>query len=176
MTTVIFSGHMLDTPDRDEPRFPTDRVDQDRSEIERAIAVIEDPEAEAVSGAACGGDLLFCQAWLASGRQLHVYLPREVEDFLDESVRPAGGDWEATFGRVLQHPHTTLMRAEPGMDDLVDPHTPNNLRMLAHALEGDPPIIGVFLWDGAIGDGPGGTKHMVEAVEKAGGQVVVIEP
>lgn len=141
-----------------------------------AVEATSDRAAEASAGAACGGDLLFCRAWLDSGRRLTVFLPRETEAFLEESVRFAGAEWEELFREVVTHRDTTVIGPEPGMDDLDDPHTPNNLRILERARQGDPPIRGIFVWDGGEGDGPGGTGHLESEVRQAGGEVTIIAP
>ncbi len=171
----MFSGHMIDGPDRSPPRFPADDVPGVERAIKAVIGSIDDASAEAFSGAACGGDLLFCQAWLDTRRRLTVFLPRATESFLDESVRFAGPQWIAAFEAVIDHANTTVVGPEPGMDELEDPHSPNNLRMLEYAVR-RPPLHGIFVWDGAGGDGPGGTKQMVAAVREAGGEVTIIDP
>ena len=166
---------MIDSPDRSSPRFAADDVPRVQDAIRESVDSVDDPHAEAFSGAASGGDLLFCQAWLDAGRRLKVYLPREVDAFLAESVGPAGQGWVDAFIEVTEHPATTVIGPEPGMDELEDPHTLNNQRMLADARK-DAPMIGIFVWDGAGGDGPGGTGHMVKEVLDAGGQVSIIDP
>ncbi len=167
---------MIDAPYRSTARFPPDHVGPVTTRIRLAVDDIADPEAEAFSGAACGGDLLFCEAWLDTDRRLTVFLPRQTSAFLDESVRFAGDQWTRRFDAVVAHPATTVVGPEPGMDELEDPHTPNNLRMLEWARQAAPPLRGIFVWDGAGGDGPGGTGHMVETVRESGGEVAVIEP
>ena len=176
VTTVVFSGHMIDVPGRSTPRFPVEDVASVDAELRRAVADTSDPVAVAVSGAACGSDLLFCRAWLDTGRRLTVFLPRHTEAFLDESVRFAGPEWVERFFAVIGDPATTVVPPEPGMDELDAPHTPNNLRMLERARKSSPPIRGIFVWDGAGGDGPGGTGHMVSEVEASGGEVIIIRP
>jgi hypothetical protein len=176
VTSVVFSGHMIDTADRATPRFPPSHVSRVETAIRDVVRSLADPEAEAFSGAACGGDLLFCEVWLEAGRGLTVFLPREVGAFLEESVSFAGEEWVQRFQSVVAHPSTTVVGPEPGMDDLEDPHTPNNLRMLEWARQAAPPLRGIFVWDGGGGDGPGGTGHMVETVRESGGEVAVIEP
>lgn len=172
---VLFSGHMVDAPDRAEPRFPAEKVPAARTAIRAAIAGMTDPAARAVSGAASGGDLLFCEEWLCTGRPLTIFLPRETESFLDESVRFAGPPWEEMFHQVVGADGVRVVGPEPGMEDLADPHSPNNLRMISAALEGGA-VDAIVLWDGGGGDGPGGTAHMVAQVEDSGGRVVVINP
>jgi hypothetical protein len=176
VTSVVFSGHMIDAPGRSTPRFPAEHVQQVDAALRTAVDETSDPGAEASAGAACGADLLFCRAWLHSGRRLTVFLPREIEAFLDESVRFAGADWEELFHQVVAHPATTVIGPEPGMDELEDPHTLNNLRILERARRGEPPIRGIFVWDGGGGDGPGGTGNMVIEVRQSGGEVTIIAP
>jgi hypothetical protein len=59
----------------------------------------------------------------------------------------------------------------------------NNLWMLFNALDeacdpksADPNITLIALWDGAPGDGAGGTGDLVEKVEKVGARVVRLDP
>ncbi len=170
---MIFAGHMVDAPGREPPRFPAEKVPAAREAIRHAIVAVDDPEAAAVSGAACGGDLLFCEEWLATGRELRVYLPKDEEAFLDESVRFAGPEWEAAYRRVVSHLNTE--RAGQGSEKSGDPHVLNTVRML-DAARANPPVRGIVLWDGQSGDGPGGTGEMLAQVRAAGGSVQIIDP
>jgi len=84
---VVFSGHMIDQPDRRAtPRFPPD------AELERRVAAAIAAEldtARAVVGyasAACGSDILFGEAMLARGAELHLVLPFGRDDFYRTSV------------------------------------------------------------------------------------------
>jgi hypothetical protein len=176
VAVVLFSGHMVDAPGREKPRFPPGRVPQVRRDIAEAIWLIDDPEAQAVSGLACGGDLLFAEQWLKTGRPLHAYLPRQVDEFLGESVRFAGEEWVELFHAVTSDPSLTVVGPADEMVGLDDPHTPNNLRMLVAADEIGGPIHGLFLWDGEGGDGPGGTQHLASAVLEAGGSLTILRP
>jgi hypothetical protein len=176
MTTVVFSGHMIDAPGREQPRFPQAHAPWVRARLEAAISGVEDAQSEAISGAACGGDLLFCQAWLETDRDLEVFLPREPEAFLDESVRFAGFGWEESFRDVTDHPRTKVVGPRSEMVHAENPHPANNARIIERARRGTPPLVGIFVWDGGGGEGPGGTQHMVSQVEDASGEVIVIEP
>ena len=176
MAAVLFSGHMVDAPDRTEPRFPPERVPLVRRDIAEVIWLIDDSEVGAVSGLACGGDLLFAEEWLKTGRALQAYLPRPVEAFLDESVRFAGEEWVASFHRVITDPMVSVVGPDDEILRLEDPHTANNLRMLEAARRQGGSIHGVFLWDGSGGDGPGGTQQLVSEVLEAGGSVTVLRP
>ena len=65
--TILFTGHMVDAPDRAVPRFPATRVD---AAAHRIAAVLDEigagPEDLALTQGAAGGDLLFAEACLAA--------------------------------------------------------------------------------------------------------------
>jgi len=176
VATVLFSGHMVDAPSRRSPRFPPDRVPVARRAIAETIWLFDDHDAEGISGLACGGDLLFAEEWLKTGRLLHAYLPREVASFIDESVRFAGEEWVDSFRDVTADPNSVLIGPDEAMLHLDDPHTANNLRMLDAAFQLPGSVHGLFLWDGKGGDGPGGTEHLASAVVEQGGSVTVLRP
>jgi class 3 adenylate cyclase len=96
---AAFTGHMLDAPGRSPPRFP--------AALEDVVARALDARIEASNigfaycSAACGGDLLFIEALLARGAEVHVVLPFEREDFVATSVAFAGEQWTARFDRAL---------------------------------------------------------------------------
>lgn len=46
---------------------------------------------------AAGSDIIIAEQVLRHGGELHVVLPLREEAFLEQSVRPYGGDWEARF-------------------------------------------------------------------------------
>lgn len=176
MGVVLFSGHMVDAPGRRRPRFPPEHVPTVRRSIAEAVASIEGADVWAVSGLACGGDLLFADEWLATARRLRAYLPRPEAGFLDESVRFAGAEWEDLFRATTASPIVEVVGPDADMIGVDDPHTPNSRRMLEAALGEGGEIHGLFLWDGEGGDGPGGTGELVSAVRGAGGKVRIIPP
>jgi hypothetical protein len=167
---------MVDAPDRPTPRFPPERVPLARRAIAEAVWMIDDTDAQAISGLACGGDLLFAEEWLKTGRPLVAYLPREEANFLDESVRFAGEEWVDLFREVTADANLAMIGPDEQMLDLDDPHTANNLRMLDAALQRPGSLHGLFLWDGKGGDGPGGTEHLASEVVEEGGSVTVLRP
>ena len=64
----LFSGHMIDAPDRKEPRFPATRRRLPRKPSLRSwMSLKPAPDDLAFCGGACGGDLLFAEACLARG-------------------------------------------------------------------------------------------------------------
>jgi hypothetical protein len=173
---VLFTGHMVDSPSREHSRFPPHRVPEVRNDIAEAIRLIVDPEARAVSGLACGGDLLFADEWRKTGRRLQAHLPRHEAEFLDESVRFAGEEWVQLFEEVTEDPEVEVVGPDEEMLLSDDPHSLNVTRMLEAAREGAAEIHGLVLWDGRGGDGPGGTQDMISAVLEAGGSITILRP
>ena len=83
---LIFSGHMVDKPDRDKPRFPDD--ESYVAAVRQAIAKKLD-ELHPVIGycqGACGADLIFAEEMLKRDAEVHLVLPFDRNDFYITSV------------------------------------------------------------------------------------------
>lgn len=170
---VLFSGHMIDAPGRAKPRFPPDKGPLAAEAIGTVVAELGlAPGDLAICGGACGGDLLFAEAALARGARLELYIPFEEPVFLEKSVDFAGGDWRARFfaAKASGALHTAPRELGP-LQDREDPYERNNRWMLDAAMRfGADKVDFVCLWNGEGGDGPGGTKHMMEEVRNKGGR------
>ncbi len=171
---VLFSGHMIDAPDRPEPRFPP----ENEGSAARAIADVLDaldigPEDLAVSSGACGGDLLFAEAMNSRGARLELYLPFDEPTFVERSVDFANADWHARFVAIRSIAALHSMPDErPPLADGEDPYEQVNVWMLEEASRfGADKVDFVCLWDGKGGDGPGGTRHLLEAVAANHGRI-----
>src|SRR5437016_2342482 len=91
---VLFSGHMIDAPDRSKPRFPPELEPRVANAIGEKLAELDvGNEDVGISGAACGADILFAEAGAGRGLVLRVYLPFEENTFLEKSVEFADHDW-----------------------------------------------------------------------------------
>ena len=88
---VHFAGHIF-TPETDEDTL--------------AIALSDIIQARDIGfgyGAlAAGSDILVAEALIEEGAELHVVLPATVDDFVAESVRPYGDNWQARFDACLE--------------------------------------------------------------------------
>ena len=171
---VLFSGHMIDAPDRLEPRFPP----ENEAVAARAIADVLDTldmgsDDLAVSSGACGGDLLFAEAMAARGARIEIYLPFDEPTFVARSVDFAGAEWHARFVAIRSIATLHSMPAErPPVGDEDDPYEQVNLWMLDAANRfGADKVDLVCLWDGKGGDGPGGTRHLLDAVAGHSGRI-----
>jgi hypothetical protein len=164
---LLFSGHMIDAPDRKEPRFPPDKEDIAADAIEATLSKLDTGEGDlAICGGACGGDLLFAEACLARGAKLELYIPFDEHTFLAKSVDFANAHWRARFYAAKAQATLHVMPAELGpLPSGEGPYERNNLWMLKSAMRfGGGKTAFMALWDGQGGDGPGGTKHLMDEV------------
>jgi tetratricopeptide (TPR) repeat protein len=179
---VVFSGHMIDRPDRAQPRFPEAKAGAAEQHIAEAIDKLGVGRGDlGVTQAACGGDLLFIRACLARGMRLEIYLPQHEPDFLRDSVSYGAAHWQDEYDAVRKHPDATfrVMPDELGpAPEGINLYDRCNRWMLYSGLSnGLSKVSFVALWDGRRGDGPGGTEHMIELVRKVTGrQAVRIDP
>lgn len=175
---VLFSGHMIDAPGREKPRFPPDKEPVAARAIASALADLDvGPGDLSICGGACGGDLLFAEAALARGARLELYIPFEEPTFLEKSVDFAGGDWRARFfaAKARGVLHVAPRELGPPQEG-EDPYERNNRWMMDAALRfGADKVDFVCLWNGEGGDGPGGTKHMMEEVRSKGGRTTWLD-
>jgi hypothetical protein len=175
---VLFSGHMIDAPGREKPRFPPDKEPIAARAIASALADLDvGPGDLSICGGACGGDLLFAEAALARGARLELYIPFEEPTFLEKSVDFAGGDWRARFFAAKARGVLFVAPRELGPpQEGEDPYERNNRWMMDAALRfGADRVDFVCLWNGEGGDGPGGTKHMMEEVRSKGGRTTWLD-
>jgi hypothetical protein len=179
---VLFSGHMVDRPDRTQPRFPEAKATAAGQRIAAELDKLGvAPGDLGVTQAACGGDLLFAQACLARGMRLEVCLPKGKPDYLRDSVSFGAPHWQDDYDVLKNHPNVRF-RIMP--DDLgpvpesVEVYDRCNRWRLYSALSNSRAKISyVTLWDGKPGDGPGDAEHMVELIRKlTGRQPVIIDP
>jgi len=170
---LLFSGHMIDAPGRAEPRFPPDKEGIAAQAIAATLESLgAAPGDLAICGGACGGDLLFAEAALARGAALELYIPFEEPQFLEKSVTFADAAWKARFDAAKSRSILHVLPLELGpTPEGGDPYERNNLWMLESATRFGPEKVElVCLWNGRAGDGPGGTRHMMQEVEHRAGR------
>ena len=175
---VLFSGHMVDATGREEPRFPPDKEPVAAHAI---AAVLGELGIEArdlcICGGACGGDLLFAEAALSLSARLELYIPFDELTFLEKSVDFAGNSWRDRFfaakARAALHVQPIELGPPPASED---PYERNNRWMLEAASRfGAERLDFLCLWNGEGGDGPGGTRHMMEEVHNMGGRTIWLD-
>ena len=176
----LFSGHMIDAPGRESPRFPAAKEPAAATAIASTVSGLgAGPEDIGLCGGACGGDLLFAEACLKLSVHLQIRIPFDEPTFLKNSVTFAGGNWLDRYYAVKKNALTTLfvMPEELGLTpENANPCERNNLWQLYTALSMGPEKVRfICLWDGKRGDDKGGTKHMHDEVKKRAGQVYVLD-
>jgi hypothetical protein len=139
------------------------------------------PEDLALTQGACGGDLLFTEACQQRGVRVQWLQPFDEPTFIQKSVVCHSETWRERYLKAKAALGTTPdIRSAP--DCLapapkgVDPYERCNLWLLYTALSyGISKVQFVCLWDGGGGDGPGGTAHMYQEVNRRTGQVIWID-
>ena len=174
---LLFSGHMIDSRGRPQPRFPADMEEEAKQKINEVLDRLQAnaKDLAIAPGIAWGGDILFLEACLKRQIEIEAYLPFEPAEFVEQSVSFAGDDWVKRFYRIKNHPLVKI-HLQPEELGLVregeNPFERNNHWALKSSLTyGSKRVRLVVLWDGKGGDGLGGTFDMVQQVRQLGGTV-----
>jgi len=179
---ILFSGHMIDAPDRPEPRFP---ASMEPLVSERIGAALDDlgagPDDIAFCQAAAGGDLIFLEAAQQRGIRCQVLLPFDEPTYLRGSIFPVqnGDIWRDRF-YAMKEKLTLPIRLMPDAlgptPATVNAYERCNLWQLYSAMAcGLDRLRFITVWNGAGGDGPGGTAHLLRQVQRHTGQVTWID-
>ncbi len=188
MRVLVFTGHRLDVPGRKTPRFPAASEELARQMIADAIdaeRLSTEDRIIAIAGGASGGDILFHELCAERGIPSEMLIVDSRDAYVAASVQDAGQEWVRRFDaladklpvRVLGDSSDSLSQARSprGAKD----HSiwaRSNRWMLDSALGYDAKNVTLIaLWDGAAGDGPGGTKNMVDTAHERGAKVVVLD-
>jgi tetratricopeptide (TPR) repeat protein len=115
---VAFSGHMIDAPGRETPRFPATIEEQVKQSIKAALNTLN--ASVGYCSLACGADILFAEAMAERGGEVQVVLPFAQADFISISVAFAGTEWVQRFQSLLEKYPTVKLTVENygGNDDL----------------------------------------------------------
>jgi hypothetical protein len=180
---LLFTGHMIDKPDRKVPRFPPDKEHVAREAIRTAVA--EEVRRAGgpvigIAGGASGGDILFHEVCAELGVTTQLYLALRPDDYINESVRPAGEQWVQRYHR-LHTTHAWILGTSKDLPSWLSPKPDASVWercngwMLYNALaEGGDRVTLIALWDERSGDGPGGTEDLVFQAEKCGARSVIL--
>ncbi len=174
---VLGTGHMVDLPDRPEPRFPADQVPRVTAEVRAALADWQvGSDSTIVCGGARGADLIVAEEAHARGARIVLCLALPPGEFVQRSVDIPGTDWAARFERIAQVADTQVLDGTRGGQDDVFARANAWMVDVTRSLDQSPHAI--VVWNGREGDGPGGTKDMVRRLGLQGPdpRVRVIDP
>lgn len=108
-TVIHYSGHMI-APPGGSGRFP---AEQEAGVAAAITAMLTRHSVGFGYGAlASGADILFAEALLSRGAELHVVLPFAQEEFTEISVAPAGAGWLERFEACLQRASSVTFSTE----------------------------------------------------------------
>ena len=179
---ILFSGHMIDAPNRSTPRFPAEKEPIAAQKIADALDELGARADDlALCQAAAGGDLLFLEACQQRGVRCQILLPLPEPEFIARSIMPsAGGDkWRERYFTMRQRLKDPIRIMPDELGPLpagVDAFERCNLWLLYTTLAwGVKKARFICLWNGGGGDGPGGTEHMYNEVKTRTGQVTWID-
>ncbi|WP_146910028.1 tetratricopeptide repeat-containing protein [Arenimonas daejeonensis] len=176
-TVIHYTGHMIAATGA-TGRFPAER--------EAAVAAAVGAQLEqhrvgfGYGALACGADILFAEALLARGAELHVVLPFELEEFIAVSVAPAGPDWVARFHACLERATSLTYATEDRQlgHEWIFAYG-SFLAMGLAALRArflDAPVRQMAVWDGQESAGVAGTAFDVRTWREAGRPLDVVTP
>ncbi len=182
---ILFTGHRIDVEGRAKPRFPRDKESEARAMIAHAVSSEKERVVGSligISGGASGGDILFHEVCEELGIPTRIFLVLPRSEYIRASVADSGADWVQRFKRLcdLQKPEILTdsaelprwLRAKHGYDIWQR----SNLWMLHHALSiSKDNLTLIALWNGEVGDGPGGTDDMVKRAQDRGATFIHLD-
>jgi tetratricopeptide (TPR) repeat protein len=171
---VHYCGHLIAA----NGRFPAEAEGSVGERI--AEEVRRHRAAYAYGSLASGGDILWAEALLAEGAELHVVLPFARDEFVQTSVAPAGPGWVERFDRCLAAASTVSNATEDAfLGDEVLYRYGAELAMglaLLRARYLDAEARQLALWDGAPSETGAGTAVEVATWRRLGHPVTVVSP
>ena len=168
---LVFVGHMIDRPDRSEPRFPEELASAVGAQIQQTLDKME--PGFAFSSAACGSDILFLEAMLDRDAEVSIVLPYNEKEFVRDSVEfVPHSDWRARFDRVLARAARVVTASNQRLEIGGVSYDFCNELILGlatiRARQLDTQLIPVAVWNGMPGDGPGGAASVVQNWQQLG--------
>jgi hypothetical protein len=176
---VVFSGHLIDKPHRDPPRFPEPKSTAAgiaiRQALEKIQAATGAAELHGIAAAACGGDILFHEACRELRIPSELYLGIPVDAFQQTSVAFAGKDWIARYQKLVRDLPVHILYPQETADAANEVWEKANQWMLDTALPaGGANVTLLVLWDGNKGE-TGGTAHMIDVARAEHAAVDIVD-
>jgi class 3 adenylate cyclase len=139
-----------------------------------------DPPGFSYGSLASGADILWAEALLDAGSELHVVLPFALPEFIRVSVAPAGGTWVERFHRCLDRATAVRYATEDAFlgDSVLFSYCSEFAMGLAllRARYLDTDVRQLAVWDGAPAEWVSGTAVDVARWRRTGRPVTVVLP
>jgi hypothetical protein len=182
---ILFTGHRIDAPDRQALRLPPEKEDQARSMIMAALSEVKEKATGkllGISGGASGGDILFhevCQQ-LDIPSQMYPVLPKN--EYIKASVADGGPSRVERFKRLFEQMQPEILTDSGELPRWLCAKKDysiwqrSNLWMLHSALAiSNDNLTLITLWNGELGDGPGGTEDLVQRAQDRGATFIHLD-
>ncbi len=169
-SVIHFTGHMIGA------RFPAEAI----ASVAAAIGGSIDRHNVGFGyGSLAGGaDILFAEALLARGAELHVVLPFDKDEFRAVSVIPSGPGWGERFdhclaaARSVSYATTDAYLDDDGLFAYCSRMAMGLARLRAGFLQGE--ALQMVVWDGMAGNGVAGAAADIDGWRAGGGRTEVI--
>ena len=176
-TVIHYTGHMI-AAEGAAGRFPAECEARVATQIAGVLA--RERVGFGYGALACGADILFAEALLARGAELHVVLPFEREEFVAVSVAPAGAAWVERFQACLARATSLNFATEDRQlgHEWIFAYG-SFLAMGLASLRArflDAPVRQIAVWDGRESAGVAGTGFDVRLWRESGRALDVITP
>lgn len=171
----IFSGHSLDHPNHNEPRFPLGMEKEVRDKIDKALDKFnaDNHDLAITCGAAAGGDIIFIEVCLERGMNVEVHLPFEEARYIQRAVSYAGDSWIERFYNIRNNPNVKIWLQPDYLgpvkfgDDVYERN--ERWALYSSFIHGIDRMRLIALWDGAMEDDLTGPDKMLDRVRQLGG-------
>lgn len=176
---VLVSGHMVDAADRPTPRFPPSRVPWVTDRVRETFDNWRvGPGTTVISGGARGADIIGAEEGYSRGAHVMLCLALPADEFRRRSVDLPGTDWGSRFRRLLSVAEVRELTAVATVADGDEVFARTNEWMVDLALQMDTQPHAIIVWDGMVGDGPGGTSDLIQLLGYRidGPRIRVIDP
>ena len=173
---VVFAGQMVDEPERGVPRFQPDIEPKIYAAIQERLHKLD--AGFGYSAAACGLDILFCEAILERDGEVHIVLPYEKSQFIEASV-DREPSWRTRFERVLERAADVVVASGHRIesDGILYEYANRILYGLARgrAEQLETRLATLAVWDGETDARPGETASAIELWRAAGAEIEIID-
>jgi hypothetical protein len=172
---IHYCGHMIEPPGK-AGRFPHDA----EPAVAQQIAQLLDGDriGFGYGSLACGADILFAEALLARGAEVHVVLPFATDEFRRISVLRGGDAWAPRFDACLAQATSVSFTTrgeylgDTALFDYCSRIAMGKALIRSSFLGAE--VEQVAVWDGTDGNGPAGTSSDVETWRRTGRRTTVL--